>query len=437
MSKKNNKNMLIGLLGVLMLAASGVVIYHILTLRFRNSDVYPVYSTLRSDPLGCKVFYESLKHSGLEVSRGYEPIRKLNPPANATIMVIGASSYHPAFSGRTRVSDVYEIDRWVANGGRLVVTYMPRQWLEMSREEDEKEETESGKKEEEQKASGEDNDGNEIEEDDPAFTNISKEITWLGIDFVNVTNKIETNAVLNEAYQGCTNLPSTISCHTHLCFTNLSEEWSVVYRRDQMPVVIERKRGKGSIVLSCVSYILSNEGLKKERHPTLLSWFLKKRGPVIFDEMHHGLYRQRGFMNLVRERGLLWAVFATALVAVFFIWRSGVRLVPSVNTVEVESDNLAEGKGSFEGLANLMRRNISRRDLVKMCVKEWSKGARTAGVFPVGTEEALLELIERHKESSPEALFNHIRKSLSAIRFVGIDAVLSQDSDEKTEKEKT
>jgi hypothetical protein len=43
-------------------------------LRFKAGDMYPAYSTLRSDPLGAMVFYESLKHTGrIVVSRNFGP----------------------------------------------------------------------------------------------------------------------------------------------------------------------------------------------------------------------------------------------------------------------------------------------------------------------------------------------------------------------------
>ena len=39
-------------------------------LRFETGDVYPEYSSLRSDPLGARVFYQSLEQVGnMEVSR--------------------------------------------------------------------------------------------------------------------------------------------------------------------------------------------------------------------------------------------------------------------------------------------------------------------------------------------------------------------------------
>ena len=45
-------------------------ILQLFEVRFSRGDVYPAYSTLRTDPLGAKAFYESLAHvDQLEVSR--------------------------------------------------------------------------------------------------------------------------------------------------------------------------------------------------------------------------------------------------------------------------------------------------------------------------------------------------------------------------------
>ena len=42
------------------LAALGYGVWHLLNLRFSAGDVYPHYSSFRSDPLGSRVYYESL-----------------------------------------------------------------------------------------------------------------------------------------------------------------------------------------------------------------------------------------------------------------------------------------------------------------------------------------------------------------------------------------
>ena len=65
--------------GALLLAAvflAGVV--QLFLLRFAGGDVYPPYSSLRSDPFGTKALYESLERiPGVTVTRHLKPIEAL------------------------------------------------------------------------------------------------------------------------------------------------------------------------------------------------------------------------------------------------------------------------------------------------------------------------------------------------------------------------
>ncbi len=50
-----------GNLAVLLLGGLFVTgLIQLILLRFESGDVYPPYSSLRADPLGCKALYESL-----------------------------------------------------------------------------------------------------------------------------------------------------------------------------------------------------------------------------------------------------------------------------------------------------------------------------------------------------------------------------------------
>ena len=44
--------------GILLVLALGYGLLHLFALRFAQGDVYPPYSSLRSDPLGKKALYE-------------------------------------------------------------------------------------------------------------------------------------------------------------------------------------------------------------------------------------------------------------------------------------------------------------------------------------------------------------------------------------------
>ena len=74
--QKNNTIAAAGLVLLLLIFAAGVA--HLFALRFESGDVYPAYSSLRSDPLGTKALYESLENiASLSVSRNYHLLKSL------------------------------------------------------------------------------------------------------------------------------------------------------------------------------------------------------------------------------------------------------------------------------------------------------------------------------------------------------------------------
>ena len=62
----------------------------LLILRFEKGDVYPPYSSYRSDPLGTKAFYEGLGLlPGVETVRNVEPLQKVSGLSEATLFLFG------------------------------------------------------------------------------------------------------------------------------------------------------------------------------------------------------------------------------------------------------------------------------------------------------------------------------------------------------------
>ena len=102
----------------ILVLVSGVV--HLFILRFQSGDVYPAYSSLRSDPLGARALYESLQNfDDLAVSRNYHVLHSVKLESDTTFLFLGASS-----PGYDSVPEkwVHVFDRLTQSGGRLVVS---------------------------------------------------------------------------------------------------------------------------------------------------------------------------------------------------------------------------------------------------------------------------------------------------------------------------
>ena len=113
--------------GLFLLAAMLVVLtfslIHLFALRFETGDVLPAYSSLRADPLGSKVLYESLDKTGdVEVSRNFSPLKMIDAGPDTTVFILGMDARELRWSG---LGSGNELDQLVTHGGRLVLAMYP------------------------------------------------------------------------------------------------------------------------------------------------------------------------------------------------------------------------------------------------------------------------------------------------------------------------
>ena len=89
-----------------------------------TGDVYPAYSSLRTDPLGAKALYKSLEAMpGIAVERLYKERMTLDGPGDA-MLVLGVDP-----GGWTVVKEktLEEYEKLVEHGGRLVIAFLAAQ----------------------------------------------------------------------------------------------------------------------------------------------------------------------------------------------------------------------------------------------------------------------------------------------------------------------
>jgi hypothetical protein len=169
-------------------------------------------------------------------------------------------------------------------------------------------------------------------------------------------------------------LPASVVWHTALYFDRPGTNWTVIYARDDQPVVIERRFGSGSLVFSADSYFVSNEALRNERHPKLLAWLAGRNPTVLFDETHLGVLEEPGVAALVRKYRLHGLGVGLALLAGLFVWKNTASFVPAYNEDVVETRNDAvAGRDSAAGFVNLLRRSIPSAEVLSVCFAEWKK----------------------------------------------------------------
>jgi hypothetical protein len=110
---------------ILILCAVGFAfgLFELFKLRFELGDVYPEYSSLRSDPLGTMALCESLERiPGLTVTRDYTSNNRLPEEPRTTYLHLAA----PSYEWQSLPPDLLqEIENFTTRGGRLAITFLP------------------------------------------------------------------------------------------------------------------------------------------------------------------------------------------------------------------------------------------------------------------------------------------------------------------------
>jgi hypothetical protein len=102
-------------------------------LRFEAGDLYPPYSSLRSDPLGVQALYEGIQHlEGQETSRNFQPMDRFTPEPGATFIVCGLTDIPPVADEPWKTL----LKKVTANGGRLVISLVSSSTVRKKEKED-------------------------------------------------------------------------------------------------------------------------------------------------------------------------------------------------------------------------------------------------------------------------------------------------------------
>jgi hypothetical protein len=317
---------------ILTLALSAGFLYglwKLFELRFEVGDVYPPYSSLRSDPLGAKVLHDSLPQlPDTAVERNYQPLRKI-PNRNATVLILGADPFR--FEASTP-EELKEYEALAANGNRVVIAMTPVARLE-----------------------SEDKAKPEHKEPPPIHSR------W-GVTFEYVRRDPQDKG------QDDGSNPKV----TSLSFLN----------GGQAVTEVDRHFGNGVVVLLASCYEFGNEALAGDRDAEWITEAIGANHNVVFDEFHLGIRESSGVATLARKYHLQGAAFVLIVLLALFIWKSSTSFLPPLIDARGAEDDGIEARDANSGLTNLLRRNIARKDLMNMCLKEWEASRHGGNFYP-------------------------------------------------------
>ncbi len=407
---------------IFVLAAFALGVYRLFELRFETGDVYPPYSSLRKDPLGTGAFFRGLqKLDDISVERNRESWSRFRSEGNAVFFALGVSKYWL----NNGIPD--RLKTFVATGGRLVATFYPEKAEDekaCSSTPEKRGDEKSGKSDDEcrsREKSTEDEE-NEVGENREADSD-GGFFRGIGIGrFAPGKEKPEAFLVRPEI----PGLPKSLAWPSDLHFALSENQWRVVYRKGESPVMVERKYGAGTIILASDSFFLSNEALRADTNAGLLAWLVGEHRNAIFDEYLHGVRKDYGIADLALKYRLHGLGAGLLLFALLLVWKLGARLVPSSACDEVERANDFRGThfgvlfGEEEresALTSLLRRSIPEKRILQACIAEWKKSAASDNDKLVRMDKACAVLAARaagkNTKIYPVSGYNIISRSLS------------------------
>jgi len=345
--------------------AIGAFLYGVLQLFLLGlevGDAYPPYSSFRSDPLGVGALYGAVGSlDGVSTERNLEPLLEIGNGNKKTLLICGATT------SKDPENVIGALESFVADGGRLVVAFYP-----LARE-PEVYDKKPKKRKKEKKNEESEEDKNKLDETwFPKLVSIQERWDFsFGYWNLPISPEGISGMFSADRQREAPGFPASLAWHTALFFKNLDGEWHTLYSTDKGSVIIERPWEKGTIVLCSDSYLFSNEAMHNERYPGLLAWFVGPSSKVIFDETHLGIQENPGIMTLVRKYRLYGFLAALILLAVLFVWKNALSLVPKHEGIPSSVVPSARNRDVSAGLVNLLRRSIPSKEILSVCIEEW------------------------------------------------------------------
>jgi hypothetical protein len=300
------------LLGAIMLTAVlAFVTIRLFDQDFADGQTYPEYSSLRADPKGSKLLYDSLSRvPGLKVSRNFQPVNTIAPHAK-TLVFLSCGIADPGL-------DVLE--SLALSGNRVVIslpnefeTAAPERWM--------------------------------LRHWGLRFTPVKK-----GPDLAKAGIKSPVDL--------------TVTTWT----LSAAIGWTVIDQDGPTLLAVEKPFGKGSIVLFANSMAFNNmvtlAGNASDLRP--IATALGANSAIIFDESHLGVTESGSVVALAQRFRLTGLAIGFAILAALFLWRN-------TNSFPPARDRLAAGpaRSASQGLEALLRRHVPVPNLAANCWREW------------------------------------------------------------------
>ncbi|RJQ75973.1 MAG: hypothetical protein C4519_15170 [Desulfobacteraceae bacterium] len=376
------KTAVLGLICIIVFA-SGLA--RLFWLRFEAGDLYPPYSSLRGDPLGTQVLYEGLQSiDGSGATRNFRPLDQVDMAAGSTFVVCGLKGGEGFLAAGMWQALLARISN---QGGRLFIAFMPGSGKEKSPAGGGRTGHASANASSDSLPQGPDDNRAPVSrskpETGPPFDSGPQRSEWSGVMAELGLTLLKANTGEHAFADGArrsvaaAGLPEWIPWRAPHFFAADDAAWQSIYTWEDRPVIVWRSWGRGSVVMSADSYLLSNEALRRHRQAAFLTWLFRLPDRVIVDEYHHGLVDRPGIAGLMRKYRLQGFAAGLVVLVILWVWRQAAVFVPRPLDHRPKEDEQGIGR-SVEGWISLMRQHIGPQDLLRTCYQAWRTSPATA-----------------------------------------------------------
>lgn len=325
----------LALIAVLLLGA--VFLFSLVRSVLRRTETtynYPPYSSLNNGDEGTKAYFEALRSLGYKSSRNYQPLRKLDG-TQADVFYAGPNLGAFRYS---ETNGLDEFERLAERGARIIVAFDADGIVV-------KPHAGARTKDSSKHASAED----------------TLKKRW-GIQLA--FTKRNVSKALSEFMSQLDSIP--VSWH----FFSWAKDWIPSQMKDDTPMFLERRFGKGSVLLIAESNLFTNRELLIHPDTRVLAAVPGYRREFIFDESHLGLEDTGTVVGLATAHGLQWMMLGFVVLAVLYVWRSSTSFVPPTAG---RPETVVAGHDAHSALSNLLMQSVPKKSILGLVAEEWNR----------------------------------------------------------------
>ena len=336
---------------------------------FASGEIYPEFSTMRTDRMGAKLLYDSLgRLPGVTVERNFLPFEFL-PKDGATLILLAMNPMQVCWNDALLLRPV---ERIASRGNRVVVA--------MRIDPDSPPQQEDFDRQEPPKGPGAKKNSKPAPPVEPPI-----KTRW------KVSFQIDSDPK-----------------NPHPLSFGQAEGWRVREKAGSKTLAVERDFGKGSVVLMAESADFTNQSTVAMGRLRQVAGAIGPYPRIVFDEEHLGIAESGSVVGMARQFRLTGLALGLALCAALFIWRNASGFPPPE---AVRSGERFSGRTSQVGLLTLLKRHIPPADLAAVCWREWLSANRHE-VTPERREQA--EAIAAASAGRPVEAMREIQALLHA-----------------------